>query len=248
MQNKKYNKSVLDIIPMNFKIDNRIFEKFPSLTIGVVVAKGIDNKGINKEVMKLLEEQERKIKETFNSETLSENPKIHTWREAYSSFGAKPKKYRCSVENLYRTILDNIPLNHINTLVDLYNVVSIKHTVPVGGDDIDKVDGDIVLTIAYGTETFSQLNSEEVNSPKPQEIIYRDDKEVLCRRWNWRESDKSKMTEDTKNVALVIEGLYPVTKKEIETITQELSSLLHTFCGGKIKSYVIDGSIKEIEI
>ncbi len=233
---------------MKLKIDNRIFEKFPSLMIGVVVAKGINNKGTNKEVMKLLKEQERKIKETFNSETLSEHPKIQAWREAYSSFGAKPKKYRCSVENLYRMIIDNIPLNHINALVDIYNVVSLKHTVPVGGDDLDKVDGDIVLTIADGTETFNQLNSEEVNNPKPQEVIYRDDKGVLCRRWNWRESDKSKMTEDTKNVVLVIEGLDPVTKKEIETITQELSSLIYTFCGGKIKSYIVDRASKEIEI
>ena len=32
---------------MKFKIDSKIFEKFPELNIGLVIAKNIDNKGIN---------------------------------------------------------------------------------------------------------------------------------------------------------------------------------------------------------
>jgi len=236
------------VVSMKFKIDNKIFEKFPDLNIGIVTAKGIDNTGSNEEIMNLIKEKVKEIRANFNTETLSQNPKIDAWRKAYSSFGAKPKKYKCSVENLYRMILDEIELKHINKIVDIYNYISIKYVIPMGGDDTDKVDGSITLKFAQGNEPFIELNSEETKNPKEGEVVYVDDKEVLCRRWNWRECDKSKMTEETKNVALVIEGLPPITKEEVETITKELSELVQKFCGGEIKTFTLNNSNREAEI
>ncbi len=233
---------------MKFKINNEILEKFPGLNIGIVVVKGIDNDGTNEEVIKSLREKEKEIKNNFQKDTLSQNPKIEAWRKAYSSFGAKPKKYKCSVENLYRMIIDGIELKHINKIVDIYNFVSIKHMIPVGGDDIDNIDGNIVLRIAEGNEAFKQLNSEEIKNPKQGEVVYCDDKEVLCRRWNWRECDKSKMTENTKNVVLVVEGLSVVTKEDVEIIINELSELVEKHCGGEVKKFVLNESIKEIDV
>ena len=233
---------------MKFKIDSKILEQFPGLNIGIVVAKGINNAAINDEIMDLIREESKTIRENFNKETLSANPRIGAWRKAYSSFGAKPKKYKCSVENLYRMILEGIELRHINKIVDIYNYISIKHMIPVGGDDIDKVDGDITLKFALGNEPFIKLNSQEIENPKEGEIVYTDSKEVLCRRWNWRECDKSKMTEDTKNVTLAVEGLPPVTNEEVKTILKELSELVQNFCGGEIKTFVLDNAMPEVEI
>jgi DNA/RNA-binding domain of Phe-tRNA-synthetase-like protein len=125
---------------MKLKIDSKIFEQFPELNIGIVVAKGINNATISHEVMDLIQGESKKVRSNFNKETLSANPKVRAWREAYSSFGAKPKKYKCSVENLYRMILDGTELKHVNKIVDIYNYISIKHMVPMGGDDIDKID------------------------------------------------------------------------------------------------------------
>lgn len=231
---------------MKFKIDNQIFEKFPELVIGVVVAKGIDNKGESEEITKLIREKEKEIRESFNKEDLSSHPNILSWRKAYFSFGAKPKNYKCSVENLYRMILDGIELKHINKIVDIYNYISIKHIVPVGGDDIDKIDGDIVLKLAIGDETFKQLNTEEIKSPKQGEVIYSDDKEVLCRRWNWRECDKSKMTEEISNAILVVEGLPPFS--EIDKVTRELSELVSRYCSCSTESHILNKVNSLLEI
>lgn len=233
---------------MKFKIDSAVLEKFSGLNIGLVVAKGIDNKGTEDEIIKSIREKEKETRENFNTETLSQNPKINSWRKAYSSFGAKPKKYNCSVENLYRMILSGIELKHINKIVDIYNYISIKYMVPIGGDNIDKVDGDITLKFAQGNEPFVELNSQETKNPKSGEVVYVDNKEVLCRRWNWRECDKSKMTEETKNVALVVEGLPPLTKEEIEQIINELASLVQKFCGGEVKNFILNENNSEVEI
>jgi lysyl-tRNA synthetase class 2 len=233
---------------MNFKIDEKIFAQYSSLNIGVVVAKGIDNSGKNIEILSMLSKQSSSIKSEYNLETLKEIPKIHAWREAYRAFAAKPKKHACSVENLYRMILKGVQLRHINKIVDIYNYISLKHMIPVGGDDTDKIDGNIVLHFANGDENFVRLNSDQVDRPKPGEVVYTDDKEVLCRRWNWRECDKSKMTEQTKNVTLVAEGLSPVTKENIQTIVEELAQLVEKFCGGEISTHILNAENKEVEI
>ena len=237
----------IELFIMKFKISEDIFEKFPDLNIGVVVVRGMNNMGKSEEILDLIKEKEKGIRDSFDVEALSENPKIDAWRKAYSSFGAKPKKYKCSVENLYRMILEGMDLRHINKVVDIYNYISINNLVPVGGDDIDKIDGDIILKLAKGDESFFKLNSDEVDNPKEGEVVYVDDKEVLCRRWNWRECDKSKMTEDTRNVALVVEGIFPMTKEEVKKTIEELGGLVTRICGGEIESSILDSSNPEIE-
>jgi len=233
---------------MKFKIDTRIFEKFPGLKIGVVTARNIDNHGFNDEIMQLIREKEREIRENYDTETLSQHPRIHSWRGAYSSFGAKPKKYKSSVESLYRMILKELDLRHINNIVDLYNYISIKCMIPAGGDDMAKVDGDITLKFAVGDEPFTALNSKEKETAKEGEVVYTDSKEVLCRRWNWRECDKTKMTEETKDVILVVEALPPVTKEELDEIEEELNQLITKYCGGEIRTDILDDGKREIEV
>lgn len=233
---------------MKFKIDTRIFEKFPGLKIGVVTARNIDNHGFSDEIMQLIREKEREIRENYDTETLSQHPKIHSWRGAYSSFGAKPKKYKSSVESLYRMILKELDLRHINKIVDLYNYISIKYMIPAGGDDMAKVDGDITLKFAVGDEPFTALNSKEKETAKEGEVVYTDSKEVLCRRWNWRECDKTKMTGETKDVILVVEALPPVTKEELDEVEEDLSRLITKYCGGEIRTAMLDDGKREIEV
>ena len=233
---------------MKFKIDTRIFEKFPGLKIGVVTARNIDNHGFSDEIMQLIREKEREIRVNYDTETLSQHSKINSWRGAYSSFGAKPKKYKSSVESLYRMILKGLDLRHINKIVDLFNYISIKYMIPAGGDDMAKVDGDITLKFAVGDEPFTALNSKEKETAKEGEVVYTDSKEVLCRRWNWRECDKTKMTEETKDVILVVEALPPVTKEELDEVEEELNRLITKYCGGEIRTAILDDGKREIEV
>lgn len=233
---------------MTFTINKEIFTKFPGLTVGLLSAKGIDNTGEKEEVLELLKKQSEIAREEFKLDTLSENAKIAAWREAYQKFGAKPKKHKCSVESLYNFVLDGVDLRHINTIVDIYNYISLKYMMPLGGDDADKIDGGVTLKLATGDENFTLLNTDETSHPKPGEVIYADDAEVLCRRWNWRECDKSKMTEETENVAIVVEALPPATKEEVEKATSELSELVQKFTGGETQNFILSEDNNEVEI
>jgi lysyl-tRNA synthetase class 2 len=218
---------------MIFRIDPAIFDVFPGLHIGVVRARGVDNHGECPDIRGKIKKIQGNIRSNFDIGTLTSHPKIQNWRNAYTLFGAKPKKHRSSVENLYRMTLEGIDLPSINRIVDIYNYVSLKHMVPVGGDDLTQVDGDIVLRFANGDEPFYPLGLDEPQMARKGEVIYADDKEVLCRRWNWRESDKTKMTEETQDVLLVSEGLPPVIPEEMEHIVADLSRLIQECCGGE---------------
>lgn len=233
---------------MKLEVNTQIFKAFPGLNLGVIIARQIDNTGSADEIIELIRKREKEIRENYNTETLSQEPKIESWRKAYSVFGAKPKKYKSSVESLYRMILKGVDLRPINKIVDIYNYISVKHMVPAGGDDAAKVDGDIVLRFAGGDERFTALNSDETETAKEGEVIYSDDKEVLCRRWNWRECDKTKMTEETRNVVLVVEGLPPVTREELNAALDDLSQMIVEYCGGEIRTAVLDEVDTEVEI
>jgi len=232
---------------MRFRIEEKIFERFEGLSIGLVHAWGMENRGISDEILALIREKEEEIRRTLSLEALPEQPKIDVWRRAYSSFGANPKKYKSSVESLYSMILSGRSLRPINKVVDIYNYISLKHMVPVGGDDKDKVRGDIVLRFATGNEKFVPLNSQAEEVAREGEVVYMDDEEVLCRRWNWRESEKTKMTEETRSVILVVEGLPPLRQEDIQEITRDLSTLLDKHCGGKQETFLLDRTKREIE-
>ena len=233
---------------MKFKIDSLIIEKFPNLKIGVLVARDIDNSKHNDELQQEIRDVELHIRNNFELQKLVDFPLVKDWRDAYSAFGAKPKTFKNSIESILRRVLkgDNIP--NINTVVNLYNMISMKHILPADGDDIDKVEGDIVLTIAKGVESFTLLGSMKQETAEPGEVIYRDDKKVLCRRWNWRECDKSKMTPETKNVVIVLEALASATKERLEQALQELKEKAEKYLFAECKTTILNASRLEVDV
>lgn len=234
---------------MKFAIDPQVFEKFPEVVIGVVVVRGADNSGKDEEITSLLREWEQKIRERFAAvSSWVEIPVVAAWRKAYRAFGADPHDYRSSIEALIRRVVKGKPLPQINKIVDLYNFISLKYLIPVGGEDLDKVEGDIVLDFAHGDESFVPLGGTEEKPPDPGEVVYKDNGGVLCRKWNWRESDRTKMTENTKNAILVIEGLPPTDRAEVEAAACELADLIQKFCGGETKTLTLDKENTAVEI
>lgn len=233
---------------MRFVIHENIFKMFPDLLLGLLVARGVDNTRGETDIRQEIQKIQTKIREEYSTETLSQEPRIQAWRKAYSAFGAKPKKYKSSVESLFRLTLKGLELRHINKVVDIYNAISLKHMIPVGGDDLDKVAGDITLRLATGDEEFVPLNSDVSERVKPGEVIYADSKDVLCRRWNWRECDKTKMGTGTKAVVLVVEGLPPVGSTEMRLVIKELSDTVQRYCGGEARTHILDRKNHQIDL
>ena len=232
---------------MRFRIAAKIFEDFPEVRVGVVTARGLDNPGGDPAITKDVREAETALVESFREGHVTEHPRIASWREAYRKFGAKPKKHLSSIESLARRALKGDTLRSINKLVDIYNVVSLRHVVPVGGEDLDRIEGDIVLIRASESEAPVKLLGEaEERPPAAGEVIYSDDRGAICRRWNWKEADRTKLTEDTRRAVLVIESLppvgpvAPVGSIELERAIDELAELIQRHCGGETVATILN--------
>jgi lysyl-tRNA synthetase, class I len=212
------------------KISKAIFERFPQLKVGTLIIENYDNSKIDPKFLEKIKEVESKIKTELSKEKLSELEEIKTWRAAYSSFGAKPKKYKSSIEALLRRILEGENIPSISNLVNIYNLISIKYKLPLGADDLSLVSSDVSLTFSNGEEEFKAINSDEIKSPGRGEIVYKMGNDILCRRWNWRESDLTKITEKTNKAIIYVESLLE-DENSINAALNELKEIL----GGEIR-------------
>lgn len=230
-----------------FKIDKTVFEMFPDTHIGVIIAKNLKNDQRNDSIQFVLHESEKQVLEHYGGRPLLDLPEIKDWRQAYRQFGAK-KSRRVSVEAVLKRVLKGDELPLINPLVDLYNAVSLRHVFPCGGEDLDTIVGDVQLTFAQGDEYFKTIGSEVNEPPMPGEVVYKDGKGCLCRCWNWREADRTKLTPKTQNAILVIETLNRHRKNELDEAMKHLAKLAEELLDASIRTEILHKACPEIEI
>lgn len=231
-----------------FVVEDDFWSIFPGARIGVVVCHGIDNAVKDKETYKemILNSEKEALKYLQNSE-FSSNEVIQVWREAFQKFKTK-KGARSSIEALLKRIYNENHLGVINPLVDIYNSISLRYALPCGGEDIDTFVSDIKLTKAIGNEIFVTLGTDKNEPPYEGEIIYKDDEGAICRCWNWRESVRTMLTENTKNAFLCIELIDEKRTEEFENALKDLEKTVHDNLGGTCKSSILDINNKEITI
>ena len=124
-------------------------------------------------------------------------------------------------------------------------MLSLKYELPVGGEDLTKIEGNVELTYASGNETFIKLGSNEEETVNKNEIIYKFNNTVICRNFNYRESDITKLTEETTDCILVIES---ILDSKIKDALEELSKLIETHLSGKTEINILSKDNNEIEI
>jgi DNA/RNA-binding domain of Phe-tRNA-synthetase-like protein len=150
---------------------------------------------------------------------------VLAWREAYRAFGAKPKRTRPSVDALLARA-GAVPA--INRVVDAYNAVSMEHVLPIGGEDVDAYQGPARLIRATGDEPFDTVaaGADVVEHPLAGEVVWRDDAGVTCRRWNWRQCVRTRITETTKTALFILERLAPYPIDQLIAAGDDLAARL----------------------
>ena len=228
-----------------FIIEDDFWELFPNAKIGIITCNGIDNTIKDENQYKdMISQGEKEALSHLPNEEFSSNEVIKVWRDAFKKFKTK-KGARSSIEALLKRVSTGKVLGTINPLVDIYNSISLKYAMPCGGEDMDKFIGDIRLTKATGDESFITLGSDKSEPPYEGEIVYKDDEGAICRCWNWRESVRTMLTEDTKNAFLCIELVDENREKDFENALKELSQLVEENLGGKSEISILHINNKE---
>lgn len=137
---------------------------------------------------------------------------LEAWREAYRSFGAKPQRTPCSAEALHKRVQRDRSLSSVNAVVDLYNALSIRYALPIGGEDAAQYEGRPALVRAKGGEPFDTISdgAPKIEGVDQGEVVWRDARGVTCRRWNWRQGVRTRITEQTTEMWFVLERLGPM--------------------------------------
>jgi len=212
-------------LPHAVEVDPRIWALRPDFVVTVVRARGLSNGPSDESSASLLRRAELSAREALTGADPAALPHLSAWRDAYRSFGAKPQRTPCSAEALLERVVGGRRVPAINRLVDLYNAVSLEFALPVGGEDLARIAGASRLTIATGAEPFDTFRSGEpiVEHPAAGEVVWIDDAGVTCRRWNWRQCARTRLTEQSTDAFFVLERLEPLP---LPTLAQAAEALV----------------------
>jgi DNA/RNA-binding domain of Phe-tRNA-synthetase-like protein len=162
---------------------------------------------------------------------------VAAWRAAYRGFGAKPQRTRNSLEALLRRTESGLP--RVNRLTDIYNAISVSHQIPLGGEDLSRYVGAPRLARATGEETFDTTADGEpvTEHPEPGEVVWRDDAGVTCRRWNWRQTIRTRLREGTTSALFILDVLDPLPDDALHAAADDL--LTHLFRTSPALAYAV---------
>ncbi|MFB7269318.1 B3/4 domain-containing protein [Streptomyces sp. NPDC056244] len=219
---------------LTLTVSDEVRDLAPGFTHLAVEAHGLVNGPSNEDSSALLDDAVRRLTDRLGGRAPHEDPHLAAWRAVYSAFGAKPSRTRNSAEALAKRALSDGGLPRINLLVDLYNAVSVAHLIPVGGEDTDRIAGGMRLVRATGDEPFATAAGGEpvVEHPEPGEVVWHDDEGVTCRRWNWRQGVRTRLTEESVNAVFLLERLAPMTSAELDAAGAELAESLEKLSPG----------------
>ncbi|MBM3070036.1 B3/4 domain-containing protein [Lelliottia sp. RWM.1] len=157
---------------------------------------------------------------------------LAAWDDAFKAFGAKPKRTPCSAAALRKRVLKEGSLPSLDPVVDIYNAISIRYAIPVGGENLAAYCGTPRLTLADGNEPFDTLKEGQtvVEYPDAGEVIWRDDAGVTCRRWNWRQGVRTRLDSQAQTMWFILESLpampFPALEEAGDELVRNLQKLM----------------------
>lgn len=226
---------------------------FPEFRVAVVLAEDLAIRPERQsELAELIAKREAETRRVWGGTDLADIPGVAAWRRAYRAFGIKKTSYRSSVERLAKNVLADRPLPVINSFVDAYNAVSLTHVLPLGADDLDRVEGDLTFRYARAGDSFLDMASGEAEGgapvedpPKDGEVVYADAAKVLCRRWNWRQDGRSLVTPQTRRAIVTLQQN---GEGRLEDAVADLVDLIGRFSGGRTQFAIAHRDAPSIEI
>lgn len=191
------------------RVSPDVWERFPDYVAVVMTVTSLRPGPTSEHSEALLADAEVAAGSAIGDGAVHDLVEVAVWRDAYASFGVKPREARSSVEALMRRADKGLP--RIDRLTDVYNAISITHRIPIGGENLDAYTGPPQLVMSDGSELFdTTADGERIEEQVPVgEVVWKDDAGVTCRRWNWRQCLRTRLGEQTGNALFIVDGLGP---------------------------------------
>ena len=217
---------------MSLKIDSELKTRFPDLNVLTLHFKGVQIQKRGAELEKFKVEVMRQVRNKYSLDSVKDYPTFRAYRDFFWSIKIDPTKIRPAAEALIRRILAGKPLPCINTLVDAYNLASIKTRIALATFDADKLEGDLLMRFAEEDEQFYGIGMKKPLILKGGEIVVSDDQKLIA-VYPYRDADNTKVTEETENVTIVVCGVPCIPKENLENASRVALEYITRFCNGK---------------
>ncbi len=219
-------------------IDNSVREEFTGIKTGFIVVENVIVSKNNSELEKLKEVVSSKVKNQFkNQSEIKENTNIKGFRELYKAFGADPNSTLNSAEALMRRVVKGKGIYNINNVVDTYNVTSIEFAIPMAAYNLDAVDAPIILRKAEEKDQITKILEEKPTDVPKGSLCYSDKTGVICMNYNYRDSDRTKITNETDRIIVFVDGHNEITEEYIKKVLGIVGARIEDFTGGNVTEY-----------
>lgn len=208
---------------MYFEHTLAVWAAFPTLVPGILLVEGVQpDVDISARLPPLFARARSRLAGVAESDL----PEIQAWRRAFSQMGLKPTQYRSAAEALLRRFRKEDSLPTLHPLVDLCNAVSLAYALPIAVIDLDQVEGFMQVRHADGDEAYHAF-SGDVEHPEPDEVIFADGaRRVHARRWTFRQSKHSTVSDATRRALIVSEGLHASAATDVAALLDTLEVAL----------------------
>jgi len=211
--------------------DSEVLARFPRLSICVGIISLVSVEKENAQIQRLRRAVYEEVRGKYNIETLKDNPTVRAYRDLYWRLDIDPTKTRPSGEALLRRVLHGDELPRISTVVDAYNLASMKTIVPISGFDKDRLNPPFQVRFAKNGEAFRGIGMSKPMTLTDKMLVLADEKQVLC-VYPYRDSDHAKIHEQTRNVLIVGYGAPGIVEKQLSEAVETTLSYIRLASGG----------------
>jgi DNA/RNA-binding domain of Phe-tRNA-synthetase-like protein len=160
---------------------------------------------------------------------------LEGFRQLHTRIGLSRQAQPAASEALLRLLLRKGVIPTVNLLVDIYNCVSLETRLALGAHDVARLDGNIVLRLTNGTESFQPLGAPAPEPVKAGEYAYIEDNTntIIC-RLECKQVEKTKVTETTTDCFYILQGNHKTPCESLHAALNELVELTAQFCSGSV--------------
>ncbi|MFH7859975.1 MAG: phenylalanine--tRNA ligase beta subunit-related protein [Candidatus Aenigmatarchaeota archaeon] len=218
---------------MFLKLANEVEKEFPNLKALIMKIENVKIQKDNIELEKFKEEVIKEVLEKYDLKSLKDEATFRAYRNFFWKIGIDPTKIRPAAEALVRRILQGNPIPRVNTLVDAYNLASIKTGIAIAAFDLDKLKGDIVMRFAKENEEFLGIGMKDPIKLTGKEIVISDDEKIIA-IYPYRDAENTKITFETSKVLFLICGVPDIAEEALINAAKVTIDYVTMFCNGKM--------------
>jgi DNA/RNA-binding domain of Phe-tRNA-synthetase-like protein len=210
-----------------------VAKRFPELKICIGEIDSLCNEKTNEHIQRLGDTVLNEVRTKHGIETLKDDPTVRAYRDFYWKLDIDPTKTRPSGEALLRRVLHGDELPRISTVVDAYNLASLKTIIPISGFDTARLKPPLHIRFATN-EGFTGIGKSRPTSLADRTLVLADEQRVLC-IYPYRDCDHSKITLQTRNVLIIAYGAPGIKENQLRRAVEITLSYIVQTSRGEIK-------------